>query len=232
MKAIKAILRILCIILSLGAFGIGGYSLYMELNNVEFNILDPMFLVFLAAYGAAFILSLHVVIGLMRLIAVKLPNLQNKWLYFILIFILAIPTAPIFLLVALVRHIIGLVRILTNSEAMAQEAEEFRNNERVKTYIRSSREAIDKITGDDRSDIILDNGDEILTLRQVALIQYRGMQYALLSPRGGAHAGTVLAFVIDKYLDTGEDALILVSDRETYDAVYNVYQGLLNKSKG
>lgn len=224
MKAIKAILRIFCIILSLGAFGLGGYSLYVELN-----IFAPLFLI---AYGAAFILSLHLVIGLMRFISVKLPDLKDKWLIFIAIFILAIPTAPIFLLVAIVRHIIGFMRIIINSEENVKEAEEFRNNEKVKTYIRSSREAIAKITGNDRSDIILDNGDEILTLRQVALIQYRGMQYALLSPRGGAHAGTVLAFVIDQYLDTGEDALILVSDRETYDAVYNVYQGLLNKSKG
>lgn len=224
MKAIKAILRVFCIILSLGAFGLGGYSLYVELN-----IFAPLFLI---AYGAAFILSLHLVIGLMRFISVKLPDLKDKWLIFIAIFILAIPTAPIFLLVAIVRHIIGFVRIIINSEENVKEAEEFRNNEKVKTYIRSSREAIAKITGNDRSDIILDNGDEILTLRQVALIQYRGMQYALLSPRGGAHAGTVLAFVIDQYLDTGEDALILVSDRETYDAVYNVYQGLLNKSKG
>lgn len=224
MKAIKAILRVFCIILSLGAFGLGGYSLYVELN-----IFAPLFLI---AYGAAFILSLHLVIGLMRFISVKLPDLKDKWLIFIAIFILAIPTAPIFLLVAIVRHIIGFMRIIINSEENVKEAEEFRNNEKVKTYIRSSREAIAKITGNDRSDIILDNGDEILTLRQVALIQYRGMQYALLSPRGGAHAGTVLAFVIDQYLDTGEDALILVSDRETYDAVYNVYQGLLNKSKG
>lgn len=224
MKAIKAILRVFCIILSLGAFGLGGYSLYVELN-----IFAPLFLI---AYGSAFILSLHLVIGLMRFISVKLPDLKDKWLIFIAIFILAIPTAPIFLLVAIVRHIIGFMRIIINSEENVKEAEEFRNNEKVKTYIRSSREAIAKITGNDRSDIILDNGDEILTLRQVALIQYRGMQYALLSPRGGAHAGTVLAFVIDQYLDTGEDALILVSDRETYDAVYNVYQGLLNKSKG
>ncbi len=224
MKAIKAILRIFCIILSLAAFGVGGYSLY-----VEPNIFAPLFLI---AYGSAFILSLHLVIRLMRFISEKLPNLKDKWLIFIAIFILAIPLAPIFLLVAIIRHIIGLVKIITNSEENAREAEEFRNNEKVKTYIRSSRLAIEKITGNDRSDIILDNGDEILTLRQVALIQYRGMQYALLSPRGGAHAGTVLAFVIDQYLDTGEDALILVSDRDTYDAVYNVYQGLLNKNKG
>lgn len=224
MKAFKAILRILCIILSLATFGLGGYSLYVELN-----IFAPLFLI---AYGAAFILSLHLVIGLMRFISEKLPNLNNKWLIFIVIFIFAIPLSPIFLLVALIRHIIGLVRIISNSEEKAKEKEEFRSNEKIKTYIRSSREAIEKITGNDRSDIILDNGDEILTLRQVALIQYRGMQYALLSPRGGAHAGTVLAFVIDKYLDTDEDALILVSDRETYDAVYNVYQGLLSKSKG
>ena len=224
MRAIKAILRIFCIILSLGAFCVGGYSLY-----VEANIFAPLFLI---AYGSAFILSLHLVIGLMRFISERLPDLKDKWLIFIAIFILAIPLSPIFLLVAIIRHIIGLVKIIANSEEKAKEAEEFRNNEKVKTYIRSSREAIEKITGNDRSDIILDNGDEILTLRQVALIQYRGMQYALLSPRGGAHAGTVLAFVIDQYLDTGEDALILVSDRETYDAVYNVYRGLLNKNKG
>lgn len=223
MRAIKAIFRIFCIILSLAAFGVGGYSLY-----IEPNVFAPLFLI---AYGAAFILSLHIVIGLLRFISGKLPNLRNKWLIFIAIFIFSIPLAPIFLLVAIIRHIIGLVKIIINSEQKAKEAEEFRNNEKAKTYIRSSREAIEKITGNDRSDIILDNGEEILTLRQVALIQYRGMQYALLSPRGGAHAGTVLAFVIDKYLDTGEDALILVSDRETYDAVYNVYQGLLNKSR-
>ncbi len=224
MKAFKIIVKLIYTLLEAAAVG---FLIYTVVSNPALGVPD-----YLLAHGICLVVALPGIFRLALRFTKKIKKLGNRVPAVTVVFLFGAAISPALLVIFVVARTVSLIRLILSNEMSPEEREEFEKDEKRKIYLRSSAIAISKLLDEsDNGDITLDNGEQILTLRQVALITCDGKRYALLSPRfpeDGIPENTALAYAIDIYPDTDEEALIPVSDGALYRRIFSIYERLLS----
>lgn len=204
------------------------------ITAAAFTLLEPNFniedawLRLAVILGIAFILALSTII---RFVArcVRYRGFVGTLLIGLLAFVFATALTPIFLVISIFGRL-GRLFCPHKAKPGARFAEDVREEINRDIWIASSQVAIKRILDREYDDDIkLDDGTEVTSYKQVALVRLSGRRYVLLSPinEETEAVGDALAYAITSYPGTDSEALVLVENESLYRRIYSVYDSLL-----
>ena len=222
MKTLKLTLRSLYAILAFCSIVAYAIIIVNYVNTGDlFGISDEMLIVeaFLACHAAAFVISLPSLITVL----VFISKTTGKAMLAVAAFGIGLLIAPITLIITTIVSVIRLIRDLAKPREIGEDALESTSQEILR--ISTDRAARRLLDDNFDEDIAIDDGTAVRNFRQIALIEYRGENYALLSPLD--EAGNV-AYAYRVYLEDEDTyALEHVTDRILYTRIYDKYRRLI-----